>query len=287
MSDIKPQEIPILFLKNHSHPSEQYHDHFISSPLEHSLFRPIFIPVLRHTHLNLPILESTLTTRFTTNGPKSYGGLIITSQRTVEALASVLPRVPSPILSDLLGATKVYVVGPATATAVATLGFLPANIIGRESGSGEALAKVILEDYSARPKPLLFLAGETRRDVIPKTLSSTDIAEASRIAVDELVVYETTVDQGFGQEFEKAIKETDGMTRWIVLFSPAGADVAIRVLGQYLPTGGSFLAVIGPTTAHHLEMELGRRPDVVAEKPSPGGLWKSITEFMGSQGGSR
>jgi uroporphyrinogen-III synthase len=250
----------------------------MSSRLAHAVFEPIFVPVLRHGQLNLDILETTLVAKFDGASHTSYGGLIITSQRTVEVLSSVLPRVPPSIRSKLLSDTKVYVVGPATARAVVGLGFPSSNVIGHGAGNGEALAEFILEDYDARPRPLLFLAGETRRDIIPKALSAAQAER--RITVEELVVYETTVDEGFEREFEKAIKETDGVTRWIVLFSPAGADVAVRVLGEHLPSEGSFLAAIGPTTGQHLANKLERRPDVVAEKPSPSGLWKGIKEFM-------
>lgn len=285
MSKLEARKIPILFLKNRSQPDEQYHDHFISSCLADAAFEPIFIPVLRHTQLNLDVLEKVLATKFDADSDTSYGGLIITSQRAVEVLSTVLLRISPDIRPRLLSDTKVYVVGPATARAVARLGFPSRNILGEGSGNGEALAEFILSTYDARPKPLLFLAGETRRDIIPKTLSTSP--GERMIAVEELVVYETTVDAGFERAFEKAIAETDGAAavRWIVLFSPAGADVAVRVLGQHLPSGGSLLAAIGPTTAEHLSNKLDRRPDVVAEKPSPAGLWKEIEEFMNREVG--
>src|SRR5205085_2527439 len=116
----------------------------------------------------------------------------ITSQRAVEVLSTVLLSVSPDIRPRLLNDTKVYVVGPATARAAAGLGFSSPNILGQRSGNGEALSEFILSNYDARPKPLLFLTGETRRDIIPKTLSTSP--GERKIAVEELEVYETTVD---------------------------------------------------------------------------------------------
>ena len=66
------------------------------------------------------------------------------------------------------------------------------NILGLGARSGEALAESILSNYDAGPKPLLSPAGETRRGTIPKSLSTSP--GELRTTVEELVVYETTVD---------------------------------------------------------------------------------------------
>lgn len=176
--------------------------------------------------------------------------------------------------ASLLTHTRVYVVGPATAKSVKLLGFTAANVLGAECGSGEALAEFILAD--APPRPLLFLVGETRRDVIPRILG------AAGVGVEELVVYETTVAESFREEFRSAVQRTEGARRWIVVFSPAGADVAVGVLREHRESGegGSCLAAIGPTTEKCLADTLGRRPEVVAGKPSPEGLWDAMTAFM-------
>jgi uroporphyrinogen-III synthase len=162
------------------------------------------------------------------------------------------------------------------------------------------LAEFILYDYNegrwtgrelgrVKRLPLLFLVGETRRDVIPKTLTSAP--EDKRIDVCELVVYETCVVDGFREEFRKAIEvdsvenqnkrenacSTPQRVKWVVVFSPTGADVALEVLNEGRNT---FLAAIGPTTEKHLENTLARRPDVVAGMPTPEGLWRAIDGFM-------
>lgn len=178
-------------------------------------------------------------------------------------------------IAPLLTHTRVYVVGPATAKSVKLLGFTTANVLGADCGSGEALAEFILAD-APPDRPLLFLVGETRRDIIPRTLG------AAGVRVEELVVYETDVAESFREEFRSAVQRTEGARRWIVIFSPASADVAVGVLREHRESGesGSYVAAIGPTTEKCLSDTLGRRPEVVAGKPSPQGLWEAVTAFM-------
>lgn len=128
--------------------------------------------------------------------------------------------------------------------------------------------------------PLLFLVGKTRRDVIPKTLG------AAGVDVEELVVYETDVAEEFREEFRSVVQRTEGVRKWVVVFSPAGADLAVGVLREHQESreSGSSIAVIGPTTEKCLADTLDRRPEVVAGKPSPEGLWEAMTAFMGADG---
>lgn len=279
MSDRETKDIPILFLKTRSQPHEQYNEFFASNPLDNAVFKPFFIPVLKHHHVNLDNLKTHLITKFDSADPASYGGLVITSQRTAETLSSIIPALPPTTLQNLFANTKVWVVGPATGSALIRLGFAASNVLGQNSGNGEALAELILESYGSRPKPLLFLAGETRRDIIPKTLSTAP--EGRDVTVGTLTVYETIVDEGFETEFGKAIEEMKDTTRWTVLFSPAGADIAVGVLTKHLTSlsRGSYLAAIGPTTEKHLVDKLSLKPDVVAEKPTPQSLWEGIRAF--------
>ncbi|CUS10275.1 unnamed protein product [Tuber aestivum] len=284
---METKSVPILFLKTRSQPHEQYNEYFTSNPLDGAVFEPVFIPVLRHHHVNLDNLKSHLVTKFDPADPNSYGGLVVTSQRTVEALSSIIPTLPPTALQNLFANTKVWVVGPTTGSALIGLGFTASNILGQDSGNGEALAGLILESYGSRPKPLLFLAGETRRDIIPNTLSTAP--EERNIVVETLTVYETIVDEEFETEFEKAIGETGDTATWIVLFSPAGADIAVDVLTKHFtsPSSALYLAAIGPTTEKHLVDKLSRKPDVVAEKPTPQWLWEGIRAFTQRDGVKR
>lgn len=289
-----PSPIPLLLLKTRSNPTDPYEVYFSQNPFRPANggpvvpFQPIFVPVLQHKHINLDSLESVITSsKLEQDAEAGYGALIVTSQRAVEALGAVLDRIKeNPIweakVAPLLANTVVYVVGPATASAITKLGFTASNVLGAECGNGEVLSKFIVSSYSKPQKPILFLVGEIRRDIIPKTLR-----EAS-IGIEEMVIYETTVEEGFREEFTQVVKETDGggSMRWICVFSPSGADVAVDVLKEHWASGngsGSCIAAIGPTTEKCLEDALDRKPEVTAKKPNPEGLLDGITGFMETQ----
>jgi len=225
-----------------------------------------------------------------------------------------------------------YTVGPATARSLSALRdtHLPhALIYGKDAGNGDNLARMILEHYNGlyssssteeetgrkKKPPLLFLVGEQRRDVIPKTLMSNALPPHERIRVDELVVYETGVMASFEADFRAAVAagkayldknnhpgdDGDGVM-WTVVFSPTGCDAMLQVLDSSFPDGAGssfgsqimekeeterkkkkrkcFIATIGPTTRDHLRSKYGVEPDVCAEKPSPEGLGEGIRAFM-------
>lgn len=186
--------------------------------------------------------------------------------------------------------SPIYVVGPATERAVIDLGFSPPNVHGAHCGNGQALAEFMLTHYKSSKK-LLFLVGEIRRDVIPKTM------KAGGIIVEEIVIYDTQVVNSFGEDFARVLQLGDAeegsseqATRWVVIFSPTGSDTAMEKLGRGLQCDGisgvqctkrkTYVATIGPTTASHLRDVLGVEPDVVADTPSPQGLWSGLERFL-------
>jgi uroporphyrinogen-III synthase len=219
-----------------------------------------------------------------------------------------------------------YTVGPATARSLTTLRnkHLPnATIYGADAGTGENLAHMILEHYNGlypsstststsegnpNTKPaLLFLVGEVRRDIIPKTLMNPELREG-QIGVEELVVYETGVMGSFEGDFGGCLQQIQnqdmqsgvevfnkGDVVWVVVFSPTGCEAMLRVLGlgpfSSASASGSgavegkkerrvFIATIGPTTRDHLRSEFGFEAHVCAPKPSPEGVAEGIEKFM-------
>ena len=270
MTTAMTQPTPIILLKTKSQPTDPYFSYFSTHPLPHGPTRTIFIPVLQHTHTNLPTISTLLTS------PASYGGLIITSQRAVESFNTAISALPAASTSAFLQSTAVYTVGPATSTAVMNLGFRRENVHGKECGTGIALAEHILASYRTPEKPLLFCNSAARGEFIPSAL-------ASKIPLEELVVYETRVDDGFAGEFARVLGENGyGGERWVVVFSPTGAEKALEIVRDRGDQGGkTFWAAIGPTTEGHL-IGLGRKPEVVAERPSPEGLLRGIARFMES-----
>ena len=199
----------------------------------------------------------------------------------------------------------IYTVGPATSRALNSIQQTPPlQIFGSDMGNGEALAHYMLPHYSQwyateSVKPaVLFLVGETRRDIIPKTLMNPSLASDQRVQVDELEVYGTGVMESFERNFESRLKVTQTESvRWVVVFSPTGCEAMLRALGMldgetgkvskaYLSSAGerrTFIATIGPTTRDYLKNEFGYEPDVCAETPSPDGVQEGILSFMRNQ----
>ncbi|PWY88431.1 tetrapyrrole biosynthesis, uroporphyrinogen III synthase [Aspergillus heteromorphus CBS 117.55] len=305
---------------------------------------PTFIPVLSHNfHTpNLQTVRDLFTSNNGFLGPpenRKYGGLIFTSQRAVEGFADVVGGVVDEKIKREF-ALPLYTVGPATHRSLSTLTtkHLPhATIHGQETGNGGALAEFILQHYNglysdtittttaptpnttdpdantqpetqaqkALKPPLLFLVGEQRRDIIPKTLTNPSLPPHTRIGVDELVVYETGVMEGFEESFSQIIatereimrdsapeKQNEGRVVWVVVFSPTGCEGMVGVLREnnYMDgeDGGRrrrfFVATIGPTTRDHLRNEFGFEADVCAERPSPEGVGEGIRRFMEGRG---
>ena len=69
----------------------------------------------------------------------------------------------------------------------------PQNIIGEGSGTGEALAKAIIEDQASRAPnlPLLYLTGDKNRDTLPT------LVKAAGLDLEPLQVYGTRGSLGF------------------------------------------------------------------------------------------
>lgn len=201
-----------------------------------------------------------------------------------------------PHLQDI----PIYTVGPATSRALRSIPqSSPLQIFGSETGNGEALAHYMLEHYTSwytnqlPALPVLFLVGEQRRDIIPKTLMNPKLSAEQRIQVDELVVYGTGVMESFEINFSKLLNETEEKSmRWVVVFSPTGCEAMLRALGLLDSKTGkatarnvaqnrqTYIATIGPTTRDYLRKEFGFEPDVCAEKPSPEGVEVGIRRFL-------
>ncbi|KAI9735886.1 MAG: hypothetical protein M1834_001351 [Cirrosporium novae-zelandiae] len=293
-------KIPILLLKTKSAPTDAYEALFAAS----NRFHPTFIPVLQHNYnsANLGRLKDFLVSGvFGVDKITKiiYGGLIFTSQRAVEGFARLVHEVGVTPLEKL--EMPLYVVGPATSRALGALQeqYLPlSQVRGAETGNGEKLAYYILDNYNTIQEdgtklPLMFVVGEQRRDIIPKTLMSESLPAADRIQVDELVVYETGVMESFPNDFGTALaNNTSKPVIWIVVFSPTGCEVMLHGLGMIDPETGRtrqkdaaenrkyFIATIGPTTRDYLRRTFGLEPDVCAENPSPEGVREGIEKFL-------
>lgn len=320
LDDIQIKQVPVYLLKTRSSPDDAYEEYF--SALDNERYKPIFVPVLDHIFRDdaLRTLRrsaerfafasgSPATKRqVATNNPaRRYGGIVFTSQRAVDAFTTVVARLdPAKITSMFDKDMPIYVVGPATARGVQALG-LPCPVVGEQTGNGEALARFIFEYHATlsrevthlngRKLPLLFLVGDQRRDIIPKTLQAEDLAPARQIPVIEVIVYETGEMATFEQDFTELVRQTRRARvkeQWVVVFSPQGCEAMLLSLGWLEESNGRFnearrevmsgplqtrIATIGPTTEDHLEQQFGFSPDVCAENPTPAGVGAGITAF--------
>ena len=185
--------------------------------------------------------------------PDAYDALVATSPRAVAAVKRVFES--DAALHDTWRGRRAFAVGPATATAWCGLGLTP---VGQTSGSADALVDAIAT--SDLQKPLLFLSGNRRRDVLPNGL------QAHGIAFHEQEAYVTCTRS----DLEMPGPGTP--PRWLAFFSPSGLD-AVQQSGVDL--GAYRIAAIGPTTGTALS-DAGASVEAIASTPSPGGLVGAI-----------
>jgi uroporphyrinogen-III synthase len=294
-----------LLLKTKSVPTDTYEELFLT--IDNGRYAPVFVPVLEHRFKRDALME--VRQHITSQGfvPKShqglatYGALIFTSQRAVEAFTEVVEAIRREgklNVDDLLPESlPLYVVGPATARGLRALK-LSCPILGEETGNGEALAAFILEHYNnmyprVSNPPVLFMVGDKRRDIIPKTLQSEELDSDKRAKVEELVIYETGEMQSFKDDFSTVWRNNaaqDVERQWVVVFSPTGCQAMLESLGWLDAETGKakpaadqrniLVATIGPTTRDYLVKEFGFTPDVCAQKPSPEGIAEGIETFL-------
>lgn len=304
MAEHSRGEIPFLLLKTKSAPTDAYEELF--STLDHGRYAPAFVPVLEHRfrqdvldEVRRQILNRGFVPK-NQQGRAAYGACIFTSQRAVEAFANIVEEIRKEgihSIDDLLPESlPLYVVGPATARGLRSLN-LPCPILGEESGNGEVLAELMLVHYntiypgSGKP-PLLFLVGDKRRDIIPKTLQAESLGDEKRMKVDELVIYETGEMHSFKEHFSTIWgRNTEAKVdhQWVVVFSPTGCQAMLDSLGLLDADTGrvkpavspkrTLIATIGPTTRDYLQNNFGFYPQVCADAPSPEGIAHGVRNY--------
>ncbi|TFK37545.1 tetrapyrrole biosynthesis, uroporphyrinogen III synthase [Crucibulum laeve] len=261
-------------------------------------YHPISVPVLETVHINLDALE-----RIVQAEPisKNYGGVILTSKRSCDALGAALQSMkdlPSDYRTGLAlrtfleawSSVPFYVVGQGTGSALselaesyASIGFKPTNIRGEDAGTGERLARFIVEDYSTRDNKLFYLTGDKNRDTIPKILKEGGVDFQS------LQVYNTQGSSHFESNLENAIASAVSKDWWIAYFAPSAAEFVTPILRKhfdlraYQPPSDSSqnghpkVAAIGPVTLKFLHDTLNLHVEVVPPQPTPEDLVDAIS----------
>lgn len=252
------QQTSVLFLKNQTVPKDPYHDAFNTSG-----FDTTFVPLLDHIHADLSVITGYLTSREFLYETDS---LIITSQRAVEALANALEHITDDERSIILGKLA-FTVGPATEKVLRTLGFSRLEG-GEDAGNGTILSEHIIKTLSPTQK-VTFFTGETRRDIIPRTLLSNGYN------LKEVVIYRTVEKPEIIERFTTAFTGKKSDNCWVIFFSPQGTQEIVEFL-KVLPNINDInIASIGPTTETYL-LENGITPKLVARKPEASSLLQGV-----------
>lgn len=171
--------------------------------------------------------------------------------------------------------------------------------------------RVEQEDERLQKKGLLFLVGEQRRDIIPRTLTDKEgkLAPEERIEIHEVEVYVTGVMESFQDDFSIHVDSLRGAGHnlaVVVVFSPQGCEAMLRSLA-YIDHEGRptkmakerwqqpfrdsgddktvqpshvVIATIGPTTRDHLKNQFGFEADVCALNPTPEGVGEGVMAFL-------
>ncbi|TRM68448.1 tetrapyrrole biosynthesis, uroporphyrinogen III synthase [Schizophyllum amplum] len=244
-----------------------------------------------------------------------FDGVIVTSSRACDAWKRAAQDIyPASSASNDWTTKPFYAVGHATATALREIADSPAaprDVRGEESGTGEQLARFIVDDVRAgdatrgHPTRLLYLTGDKNRDTVPKIL-----AEAG-VAFEPLQVYGTCGRPDFAGKLDEAVQRISAADDpWVVFFASSSTDFALPFLRQHfsfrqstslegsnapsdapveseplgVPTSNRMpathrtarIAAIGPVSSDHISRELHLHVDAVATKPSPANLVDAI-----------
>jgi uroporphyrinogen III methyltransferase/synthase len=159
---------------------------------------------------------------------------------------------------------SVAAVGPKTADELHAIGITPDLVppVYRAAGLIDAIAAGNREGTHR----VLFPCGTLARDEL------RDGLRARGFVVDELVVYDTLLQQPPPESLHEARSGTDAL----LLYSPSAAESAARA---GLLRNGLVIACIGPTTAARVR-ELGFEPEVVASDHSDAGLVAALGAFF-------
>ncbi|KAJ3190390.1 hypothetical protein HDU85_000686 [Gaertneriomyces sp. JEL0708] len=235
----------------------------------------VFLQILEHEVSNLNELTQILLGK-----EQAYGGILITSRRAVDTLMIAWRNASERCHEFTTNAGSAwreklfFVVGKGTAMAAREAGFSP---LGEHTGNAEVLGPFITAQWQKRRdrRPILFLAGDKARDVLPRFL------KANEVPYVQLEAYHTRPAQHLAKTvdaLEKTISQSmlmHGTELWVIFFSPSGVDMVYPVLQTREWWSTARCASIGPTTTRHMR-ELGIEVVAEASAPCPEDLLKAV-----------
>ncbi|KAH9818915.1 tetrapyrrole biosynthesis, uroporphyrinogen III synthase [Melampsora americana] len=277
------------------HPSPCYEKDPWTIKLRSCHYEPVYMPVLDFSFDRIDELANLLEV-----GPAHrWGGVIVTSARSAEALQEAIYRMSAQamITKPDWSSIPFFAVGQATARALRGLKpsvghdcFPPIKglrVLGAdEAGSGKSLGAFIVRHFGAtlsesgsstvndhrttRPLPLLYLTGAHQHPDLSNTLSSSE----PPIPFVEWQVYTAHPIPN-----PRIQPSPPSLPSWVILFSPNSTSLAFPQLKSLLdnPQATALrFAAIGPSTRDSLKSILGRSPDAVASRPQPDALLEAI-----------
>ncbi|KIS67622.1 uncharacterized protein UMAG_04126 [Mycosarcoma maydis] len=189
-------------------------------------------PILTHKFVNQDLFVDRLlhgSRTHDTDTASPYRGMIVTSQRAVEAYISAGVKAQETLRSKNKTSSSsptpwnrvpFFAVGPATSSALRNVPLAPwlrpRLVMGGEAtGTGEALARYVVRHFSSpsilvqnsvllpaeQTPPLLYLVGDKNASTVPDMLSQAS-PPAGPIPFEELQVYETAPDEHFAEGCE-------------------------------------------------------------------------------------
>lgn len=204
----------------------------------------------------------------------AYRGMIVTSQRAVEAYIAAGVRAQDQL--RLQGKTSsssptqwnrvpFFAVGPATSSALRSVPLAPwlrPRVImgGDATGTGDALARYVIRHFSTpsilepngpeagtKPPPLLYLVGDKNANTIPDMLSHAP-PPAGPVPFEELQVYETAPDPHFAEGCEVLQKTLPSVVSRPPSRRPSHGSMYSKS-GSRRPSGGSIHSADRPASA--------------------------------------
>lgn len=200
----------------------------------------------------------------------AYRGMIVTSQRAVEAYVSAGVKAQEVLRNNNKTSSSsptqwngvpFFAVGPATSSALRAVPLAPwlrpRLVMGGEAtGTGETLARYVIRHLSTpfilhpnshlhtaeQAPPLLYLVGDKNASTIPDILSQAS-PPTGPIAFEELQVYETAPDPHFAEGCQVLAKTLPSLVSRPPSRRPSHGSMYSRLPGSRGPSGGSTTSI--------------------------------------------
>ncbi|KAI9245894.1 tetrapyrrole biosynthesis, uroporphyrinogen III synthase [Phascolomyces articulosus] len=260
--------------------------------LEHYNYKTDFIPVLDSKPESISFIQELLVQ------PPGHGGIIFTSQRSVDSWNQAITTLQQKqrqeqqresIIHPQWHLLNVFIVGTKTAEKLSNLSFFHNEPIVHDRAVQLApeMIPVMLNKKKQDPhfqNSILFLAGDKRLNELPTRLKEADIpfqevrtySTCAHPELTDRLVSKHQQRQHQHQQKDNGDNEED----WAVFFSPSGVNYVLERNIQWIKSIPK-LAAIGATTADHMK-QCGLTVTLISPKPRAKDLAAAIAVHDGS-----